>query len=176
MQDLVEGVLSAVELRGIVRVLADGCSGKIDTGKESLGARPRKQFGFQRDVSRGLGIAPDGASRGRSISPNLELAMKQGLKTLVIYSDKHHICGLAAELQAKRSTAQANENRSAPTMCSAAGHDTLAIFPADNESALLHSGYYADADCLLRNTVRDRFVRCGHDLLNHGLRVIDPCV
>src|ERR1700756_429290 len=65
MQDLVEAVLSAVEFRGIVRVLADGCSGKIDTGKEPLGARPRKQFGCQGDVSRGLGIAPDGASRGR---------------------------------------------------------------------------------------------------------------
>src|ERR1700761_9437481 len=145
MQDLIEAVLFAVEFRSIVRVLADGSSGQVDTGKEPLGARPRKQLGFQGYISRGLGIATHRASSCRSVSPDLELVMQQSLEALVINSDKHQIRGLAAELQAKRSTAQTNENRSTPTVCRVAGHDTLAILSTDDESSLFHSRNYANA-------------------------------
>src|ERR1700734_2678272 len=102
--------------------------------------------------------------------------MQQSLEALAIYSAKHTTRGLTADLQAKRSTAQTNENRSTPALYRVAGNVTVAILSADNESPLFHSRNYADADCLFGNTVRDRFVRRGHDLLNYGTRVIDPGV
>jgi hypothetical protein len=64
MQDLIVAVLCAVEFRGIVRVLADGSSGQIDTGKEPLGARPRavKVISGEAWVSRPTGPAAADAS------------------------------------------------------------------------------------------------------------------
>src|SRR5262249_7422014 len=120
-------------------VRAHGGTGERDSGEQSARARVGENFGAQRYVGRGFGIASLGAGRRRGIPAELYFAVQDGARSAGIHDQQNEVGGLSAELEADARALKRHHGRSAPgtgkMFARAADHGAAAVAAADDECA-----------------------------------------
>jgi hypothetical protein len=111
-------------------------------------------------------MTPDRAGSRGGVSTDLKLRAQQILEPFLVYRNQYQVRCLAANLKAETSSREAYKHWSTPTALGSAGHNSLTVGCAYDESALFHAGYDRDAGGFAHNSVGYASIRSLFDLSN----------
>jgi len=126
-----EGNHFAVQDGGLVFVLGNRGTTKVDTSENPARPGIGQHFGSHLPVCTGRRITTDRPSRGRGVRSQLELARKQVLHPLVIGDDQDQVNCLSAELQTPAAASNRDRGGSAPAPVRSASRHAFAMLTAE---------------------------------------------
>ena len=175
-QDHSVGNIFAIVSIGIRSVLMDDVPIEINACEESLTARVGEELGVGKLGCGGLRIASNRTSRHGCIGAQFHLVLEQIVKAVVGHSHEDEIGRLTANLETEAGAFHLDKDGCAPAMRCTAGGNTLSIFGAYDEGALLEAWNDGDALRFGGNVKRNAFVGRSHQGVKDLVGSVDAAI